>query len=220
VTVQPRQEFKFLTELRYLSDLALYYADRIRHQARNWEEADAVHQAALHNAADQKKRFQAMMDLNTSGAAKIEAQTELFSLVEAFLGLWGRISLILFPQREKGNPVRRDRAEHLRSILQTSSDSRFGNRVVRNTWLHFDEVLDQLGDRYQNAQKFVQSRDFREGEDINSLRVLVVDKLQLHYAGVGTFELADLFEAVQDLESRVQEAINSWPERHKEGLDE
>jgi hypothetical protein len=216
--VEARQEFKFLTELRYLTDSALLYADEIRHYAGHWESARGTKLAALRNAAEPRKRFQAMQDLNSSGASQVSAQTQLFSFLESFLALWGRMSLILFPQAESKNEVRKLRAEHLRSLLCITSDHRLSDRLMRNKWLHFDEVLDDLGSQYRNSHRFVHSEEYDEVVQRMTLRVLIVDQLKLDYAGVGVFEQESLFEAVTDLEERVQQAIRTWGERYPDPI--
>src|SRR6266403_2454825 len=115
-------EYKYLAELRFLGDSADYYAKAIREQATRWLTADKAEHDAVRDSFDHKRRAGALDELNAAPVEKQAAAAELFGLVEAFLGVWSRMSLLLFPQDEQGNATRRARAGHLRNVLKVPLD--------------------------------------------------------------------------------------------------
>src|SRR5437899_5524751 len=99
------------------------------------------------------------------------------------------MSLLLFPQHEQKDAKRAARATHLRSVLSVPTTHLLSNRDLRNKWQHFDEVLDDLAGTYRLSQLLVRSDRFDAVARKESIRVLVVDKLSVEYAGVGTFDV-------------------------------
>jgi hypothetical protein len=212
------KEFLCLTEIRDMASIALADIEAMEQQAAIWVDAHNTAEAlgrkhyptvkSLRSRGQDHDRFtQALL---TSG----NAQGEFFRLLEGVLGVFGRISLLIFPQGETREAVRRARGTSLRRALEIEETHPIGNRAFRNKWLHFDEVLDQLpaGDHFV-AQRFQHSATVSEATEKNTIRLLLVDKLEVRYLGIGSFRVTDLRDALIDIRARALTAIGSWAKR-------
>lgn len=223
------KEFYFLTELRYLTGTALWHAERIREVVHEWSSV----QAELHAAAPKTRPrfslkrpddfFKALVDEENERTRirqdqfnrSLTAQWEIFARVDAFLAVQGRIALILFPQQESKDAVRADRATQLRKVLDIDAAHPIAHKLLRNKWIHFDEVIDELPPRDVEPitpQRFIHARDVDHYKQ-NTLRLMVVDTLTVIYRGFGEFQLEDMFEASEDIQTRTSTAIDNWGKR-------
>jgi hypothetical protein len=207
-------EYKYLAELPFLGDSVDYYAKATREQAARWLEAEQKEHAALRAAFDYEQRAKTFEQAQSAPVEKQAAAAEMFSHLEAFLGVWSRMSLLLFPQNERKDPRRAARATHLRTVLSVPTTHLLSNRALRNKWQHFDEALDDLAGSYRRSQLLIRSARFNSVARAESIRVLVVDKLSVEYAGVGSFDLEPMFEAGVEIGRRAHTAIQTWTDRH------
>ena len=228
----PAKEFYFLTELRFLGSTARWHADRIRDLVRDWTSAQVELDApetpsrprlpgepqgdfikALVEEENQRTGLR-QQQIDRS----LNAQWELFARVDAFLALYGRIALVIFPQNEARSLIQSDRAAQLRSVLGIDTEHLISNKLLRNKWIHFDEVIDALPSRDVKPvtpQRFTRSEEVDRHRD-NTLRLMVVDTLSVIYQGFGEFRLEEMFEAVKDVEDRAIRGIETWGRRSRE----
>ena len=213
-------EFKFLTELRYLADAGLGHGDRIRAIMQEWSAANETANRYVRLPPEQARARELTNQWHASMQALQMLQRDLFVTTDALLGICGRIALILRPHREDTVPVRKERGERLRTILGIDRSHPVLDRTLRNKWLHYDEVLDEIGASYVHAQRFIESGALKERDRQNTLRLYVVDEMRIVYAGVGEFRLAEQFELLADLERRVAAGIASWAGRWRDDSDD
>ena len=151
----------------------------------------------------------------------INAQWEIFARVDAFLGLYGRAALILFPQEDKKNKkknlTQQTRAAGVRSALGIDTTHPFSKRILRNKWVHFDETIDKI-DGAISLQRFVHSGAVNDIDLANTIRLFVVDALKIVYQGHGEFELDQMFASIDDIRDRTLQAISTWGERWQSEL--
>lgn len=218
--MQPTTEFAFLAELRFLCDAALLRGERIEELSEEWTararqvrrtmKVPPGEKSPEQRAAEQQFRARAF-------AEQVPRQAEFVTELDAFLNLYGRTSLLLFPQNEGNNDRRRDRAETLRAVLGIGPDHLFSDRLLRNKWIHFDEILDKLDDEEGERPtpiRFTMSDEFDPAHRDAAIRLFVLDRLDLHFRGIGYFDLRAMIDTFWDLEPRVQEALDTWADRH------
>ena len=209
------KEHFLLEELRFLATAALVHAARIEELSRVWTDADTALQPLLQPAPppEVRRRYDETQRLL---GIRSGAQPEIFASIEAFLGFYARMALIIFPKDERQDPVRRRRAERIRSALGVTARHGIATRLLRNKWFHFDEVLDKqmatAGVLLQPA-RFMTSAELAKSRDTQTIRLLILDRLEVHYRKVGAFKLRDLFEHVRDIDSRAGQAIVTWGTR-------
>lgn len=146
---------------------------------------------------------------------KTRQQTHVFDSLEAFLAAWARVSLLLFPTGKAEFTKRRGRT--LRRILGVQDTSILGNRALRDSWMHFDERLDQgvSGEGVGGRQLFVRSTELTDNKKRTFLRVVEIDTQVVHYRDRKgqrrSVSLADLRGALVDLERRRNGALDKLP---------
>ncbi len=209
------KEYHFLEELRFLGDAALMHADRIRQLAREWMSAKAEIKTLARYPrnlpfAESQRRQRRSVELS---AQTIRIQGETMALTDAFLGLYGRMSLILFPTRDNLKP----RGEVMRKALDIDENHPIRDRLLRNKWMHYDEVLEELsktaGSDQIQPQRFSTSEDLAARPEERSVRLVFMDTLKFRYLGIGEFDLPKMFDAVEDVFQRTLLAIESWADR-------
>ncbi|HEX8274340.1 MAG TPA: hypothetical protein VF615_17010 [Longimicrobiaceae bacterium] len=229
------KELLFLLELRYLADTSQWHAEHIKILAAAWTDTHGAlrkpkpKSQPQFSLADPRSYFEQLRDATNEQTRErrellnqsINAQWEIFARVDAFLALYGRIALILFPQEDKKNPkknlIQQARAAGLRSALRIDTNHPFSERVLRNKWVHFDETIDKV-DGEVSLQRFVHSSALREIDLNNTVRLFVVDTLKIVYQGQGNFELEQMFASVDDIRNRTLQAIETWGKRWEEEL--
>lgn len=229
--MNPAKEFVFLQELMFIGEAVEWHAERIRELAGSWlkiraelrepkrpskidfdpSEHGSLARAKIAAANEVTARHQEL--LNTS----ISLQGELFIHVEAFLSLFARASLILFPTLTgKHSTKRKRRGESLRIVVGLTSPHAIELRSLRNHWMHFDERIDDLPIEVgvlTTVQRFVLSSEAHHYKN-NTVRLFIVDTLTLIYHGTDAFDLEDLFAAVIDVSQRAGAALSTWSQRH------
>ena len=113
-----------------------------------------------------------------------QEQGMFFDGVEALLAAWARLSLLLFPidGRDANADFRRERGKAVRKRLAVGDDSVFGDRELRDAWMHFDERLDHaiIHKAFGSRQRFVEAR--LAGPHVaDTIRLLEVDTLVVGY---------------------------------------
>jgi hypothetical protein len=115
---------------------------------------------------------------------QVAEQTRFFETLEAFLAAWARLSLLLCPLSGGGAfaEFRKARGEGLRKVTGVTEDGVFGDRDLRDAWMHFDERLDSAVSegKFGNRHSFVHSaraKDYIE----NTLRLAEMDTLVVHF---------------------------------------
>ncbi len=146
---------------------------------------------------------------------KLNTQTRIFDHLEAFLAAWARLSLLLFPVKTAGFSA--ERGKTLQQILDLRENSVFADRELRNSWMHFDERLDDAVERQTgaNRQRFIRSSELTDKLQRTTLRIIEIDTLVIHYHDkAGQPRCANLTElrtALQDLETRRAGARDKLP---------
>lgn len=75
-----------------------------------------------------------------------ETEREMQIAIEGILSGYARVSLLLFPAKSAGVRAQA-RGESLCGYLGIDADHAFGNRDLRNHWMHLDERLDAALER-------------------------------------------------------------------------
>jgi hypothetical protein len=212
------KEFLYLVEIRFLCDAALRHVETIERTSGEWTEARRTASSQAAASVNPKKRsLERKADLNRFADAMSvlgRTQGEFFVHFEAFLAVLGRLSLILFPQAEKTNETRKARAVQLRSALDIDDSHGIRNRLFRNKWLHHDEVLDDLPDTFQHAQRFTTRDALTETDRQSVIRICLIDEQTVVHALAGEYNIPSVAAALRDLDERVQHAIGTWAQRH------
>jgi hypothetical protein len=124
----PKAEYVFLSELRKVLDILLWRADEI--------ESCMAEQRLTGAVTDQ------LMERGR-WCKTISGETRLFGAIEAFLAAWARMSLLLYPIKERDQP----RGQHLRFVLgirEVGPTAPLNDRKLRDGWMHLDEDLGKL----------------------------------------------------------------------------
>jgi len=216
------REFLFLSELRYLSDAELRHAEAIERLAATWPEA---RESAVSYAADrrtsrkpQKERDADREQFQEAVAVLVHKQGEFVMHLEATLAVLGRLSLVLFPQGEDSHPQRHERAEQLRAVLQIDDRHSLRDRLFRNKWFHHDEVLDDevlddLPESFQHAQRFTSRERITDADQQTCIRLCLIDDQTVIHAIAGEFNIPSVADDLRELEQRIDRAINTWADR-------
>jgi hypothetical protein len=178
--MNPHREFLFLSELRFLCDAALRHVEAIERIAAEWIGAQNV---ATSYAADPHARRTGPEErkvdrdrFHQAMAVLGRTQGEFFVHLEALRAVFGRLSLTLFPQGEKEYPQRQARAQQLRDALQMETAHSLRHRLFRNKWLHHDEVLDNLPESFQHAQRFTTRKRVSDSDRQTVIRLCLIDE--------------------------------------------
>lgn len=217
------QEFHLLTELRWLIGSALYDAERLERIAADWASADrSAHEMAakqyvrleqLQNRPRDREMFYEAM------AAKQPLQAEFFAGVEAWLATISRISLIFYPARNGVNDIHFERGKSMRALFEVGEGHLLRDRELRNRWQHIDEALDVQRDGPVHPQRFIHSTEYAADVAARTLRLLIVDTLEIEHLGEARIAIRQVVDEVQALNARLPDIMNSWGERHQEELD-
>jgi hypothetical protein len=162
----------YISEVRELIDALLHRIDKIERARQEWLIYNdvATSQTASRPAAFSYNLFSEALNRATA------QHTVLFDEFEGLLAAWARLSLLFHPQ------WRQTRGKILRSLLDLTDDSLLANRSFRDSWMHFDERLDNA---YQdgwlgNRQQFVRTIDVSVAIR-HSVRVIDIEGLAFHY---------------------------------------
>jgi hypothetical protein len=212
------REFLFLSELRFLSDGALRHVEAIERIASEWTGAQHVATSYAANPRitrkPRKEREADREQFQDAMSVLGRTQGEFFVHLEALLAVLGRLSLTLFPQAEDKNDRRHVRAQQLRAALEIGDIHPLRDRLFRNKWLHHDEVLDDLPESFQHAQRFTTRGRVTESDRQSVIRLCLIDEQTVIHAIAGEFSIPLIADSVRDLERRVHRAIETWAHRH------
>jgi hypothetical protein len=153
-----RQRAHYIREIQELVAALIKRLDDIDATAAVWVEHDA---SADRQLADETNLDEDEWDATM--AAVDASQAGFFGALEGCLSAWARLSLLFFPN-EGGDAMakafKKARGAALRDQLMVADDHPLGNRDLRNSWMHFDERMDQLisEGRFGDRQRFVSSR--------------------------------------------------------------
>ena len=211
-------EFLFLQELRFLTQAGIIRGEKLLELASAWAHDDAAQRSLLSHQHDGsfEERERTTRESTRLAQEQVYTQGDFFSELDAFLALYGRTALVLFPQGERSNAARRDRAESLRKALDIDRTHQIADRQLRNGWMHVDEKIDEFardGTQHRILQRFVRSDRLLEEHIETTLRLVVLDELRVIYRGIGDFSISELVEALRDLEERSKTAIDTWGDR-------
>lgn len=215
-------EYNFLTELRWLFSSAVFDANCVERIAAAYVAAD---NSARELAAKRYTRVEQLTSLRSTRAARQKAvetregtKGELFATVEALLATLSRISLVFFPASRRASEPRVARGQALRELLAVRQDSLLRERGVRDVWQHIDERLDSHADQALDLQRFVQSRRYDRNLAARTLRLLIVDTLEIECLGKTRIAIRPVIEEIKGIQSRLAGAFDSWGERHADEL--
>jgi hypothetical protein len=202
--MERRQTVQYLLEIRDVLWAAVWQFEQVESAARRLLELDVAWLAA-----EEDEEIE-IANVNES----IRQQALLFDSLEAFLAAWARLSLLLFPVvgGDSGAPWREQRAAALQRLLEIPELPIIANRDLRDAWMHFDERLDQMisAGKVAGRQRFTRSKDVTDRLKENTLRLIEVDTLKIHYhdrAGtVQTTDLHPLNRALGQLQDRLKTA--------------
>jgi hypothetical protein len=194
---------------------ALFDLDQMQECATTWiqnhDESLTLARKHYPTARSLRTRAADSENFNRAVMAYGDAQSEFFRLLEGMLSMYGRISLLLFPQAEERHAERALRGISLRTALQIDKTHSIGDRAFRNKWLHFDEVLDSLPiSGSLVAQRFQHSKEVSDSDRATTIRLFLIDRMEVCYLGIGTFGLKDLRGVIEDVRTRALKAIGSW----------
>lgn len=181
LTVQAVQQY--LSEIELLADSVFSRIAEIQDAQRRWlehEEGIGAQLSAQQHAYSASAYSQELL-------GKANEQSQVFHALEGLLACWARLSLLLFPLKPKSNkPVGKAqwtdrRGRTLRELLFVSPDALLSNRDLRDSWMHFDERLDdavQQG-RLGNRQTICSTATAERVMEY-SFRVIDMERLILH----------------------------------------
>ena len=144
---------------------------------------------------------------------KARTHTDIFDRVEAFLAAFARVSFLIFPVGKRVLTI--TRATTLQECLNLDEDSPVANRDLRDSWVHYDERIDQaiIAKIGTNGQTFRQSHSVDDLTKKTYLRIFAIDTLVIHYRNrVGEASHADLRalgDALEAVTARLPTAFES-----------
>jgi hypothetical protein len=197
----------FVSEIRNLVDSLLFQIERLEQAQAEWLAESAA--AARHATATDGEFPHALFSEALNGAMRAQGAT--FALFESLLAAWARLSLLIHPIEGKGEMAswRAERGRILRGALNLGEQTLLANRSFRDSWMHFDERLDQafLDGWLGNLQQFVRSAQVTVAVQ-NSVRVIDVESLTFHYrtrnGAQESVSIADVKACVLDVERGLQ----------------
>jgi hypothetical protein len=166
-------------ELREVGESCRFHLAQLTRAAERWSRARAT---AAGEASEQRhfdhNRFTEV--LHRQG----EQQTLAFDALESALATWARASMIIYPVETGGEPsaFRRNRGAHIRALLRLGSANIIGDRELRDSWVHFDERLDQVVQqgRWGNRHQFTTQAEIEAGK-AKGIRLFALDTLTIYY---------------------------------------
>lgn len=171
----------YLSEIRDLASSVLYRLRQLDAASGRWEAARADADSALGVRAREYRREE-----HADALSRLTSEhREVFDELEALLAAWARLSLLLNPQKGKGEAgvFALARGHVLRAVLAVSEQSPLLDRDLRNSWMHFDERLDTVirsTGRWGNRHRFIHSSDHASDQG-SSIRLIEVDTLRVTY---------------------------------------
>ena len=198
----------YLSEVRDLTDLALYLFTNLENAADGWLTKEAELDSHLSDPYSDPRPDIMLAGLETQQ----RHQVDLFDALSAFLGVWSRLSLLLFPLRGPGRKgtYRRDRGRRLRRALAMTNLRVLEDRGLRDAWMHLDERMDDAltSGRLGSRQRFTLRARITPAAQISVLRLVAVDTLEAFYPdrnGVSrSTDLRLLGRVLQQLERRLK----------------
>jgi hypothetical protein len=167
----------YISEVRDLLDSLLFGLQNIGNARSKWLQSTAA------ATAQAKRRPSAFShDLFAEALNKSALQQRLvFDTFEALLAAWARLSLLLHPVAPKTTP-RSERGRLLREALQLPDNTLLADRSFRDSWMHFDERLDQAYEEgwLGNRQQFVNTTGVPSAVQV-SVRVIDIEGLAFHF---------------------------------------
>ena len=133
-------------------------------------------------------------------SGQVNAQRLVFDHLDAFLGAFARVSLLVFPV--SSTDFAKGRAATMQSCLQLSETSLLADRELRGSWTHHDERLDFAVETGTGAsgQIFTRSTEATASKLDTFLRVVELDTLVVRYrARKGEFRSANLRKVYEEL---------------------
>lgn len=204
------QIIPFEIELRDTLDAALYHFERFATcaaDALTAQDATVIVFKAAAKGADADKHGALREQRN--------AQTLVFDYLDAFLGAFTRVSLLIFPIAMTA--FAKERATTMQTCLQLDESSLLADRELRGSWTHHDERLDfavqnKLG---ATGQTFTRSTDKPAEKQRTFLRVIELDTLVIRFrTRKGEFratELKLLHKALVELDKQRVGAFSRLP---------
>jgi hypothetical protein len=194
----------YVRELRDTINSCLFRIDQLEQVAQESLRLDAQLQQEVEDG-DQldRVRFQ----------AKINSQTHVFDHLDAFLGTYARLSLLIFPIAK--NHFSRARGRTLQECLKRPATSDLNERGLRDSWAHFDERIDQasVAGGATNGQTFRRSAEVNEKTKRMYLRVVELDTLLIHYRNrdgrTASTDLRKLRSSIEALNAILPTAFDS-----------
>jgi hypothetical protein len=210
-------EHFFLDELTYLCAAAISHAEALENASSAWLDADRQLKAL--QSREGSWSLQESEADRLAVEKRIQAQNEVFRRIESFVGVHGRIIDILQPDSYKKKPPtavaqRKIRATHLRALLRIKAGQPLLDKRLRNAWTHFDEILDAgciVDPEKVNPQRVCLRKS--EATDTQTLRLIVIDELQVRVLGHGEYDLRSQFSEIRTLYTAVGQAISNWGTR-------
>lgn len=196
------QVIPYQLELRDTLDAALYHFANLESAAAEAITAQDVARAAGALSKDIAQR-------------QPTAQRRVFDHLDAFLGSFARISLLIFPV--SSSPFGQSRAATMQVCLAVAEGSTIADRELRDSWVHHDERLDFAVQHETGAagQTFTRSAEVPEAKLAAFLRVIELDTLVIHYRSrQGEHSRADLRVVHSELiaiEKRRETAFDELP---------
>jgi hypothetical protein len=164
----------YLLELREVCDAAAVQLLNLREAAADWVRERRASAANRASAVGNQAAIAAL------GRA-VGRQTTAFDSADAFLMNWARASYLVHPVSTR-DPFTKERGETMRSKLKITGPF-LDDRDLRNSWVHFDERLDEAmkTGRFRYRHRFSMARDVTPAIIEGALRLLEMDTLVMHY---------------------------------------
>lgn len=208
LTVQAVQQY--LSEIELLAASVGSRIAEIQDAQRRWlehEEGIVAQLSAPQHAFSASAYNQGLL-------GKGNEQSLVFHALDGLLACWARLSLLLFPFEPKSKKQVEKarwtdlRGRTLRELLFVPPDALLANRHIRDSWMHFDERLDdavQQG-RLGNRQAMCSSAKAAQAIEY-SVRVIDMEHLTLHCrgqnGGVQSIRIEDMSACVRLLAERL-----------------
>ena len=195
----------YISEVRDLLDSLLYRLETIDSAQREWLQhtADATAEAKRQAGNFSHRAFAESLNKSTA------QQSHVFDAFESLLAAWARLSLLLHPVGAKAQ-WRQERGRLLRAVLLMPDNTLLADRSFRDSWMHFDERLDQayangwLG----NRQQFVRTSSVATAIQV-SVRVIDIEGLAFHFrtdaGAMASVQLADIRTCLALVEQGLQD---------------
>ena len=195
----------YVSEVRELAAALSFRLDEIQKASAEWLKHDQI---ATEQARSDPEQFD-VSRFNEALSNSGYQQSVIVDDFEALFAAWARLSLLFVPIAGMGEEGewRERRGNMLRELLAVPISSLLGKRAFRDSWMHFDERMDQaaLAGRLGNPHQFVRAAGVSTAVQ-RSVRVIDVEGLVFHYrTKTGTPENVRLATIRQTLEGLKKE---------------